>query len=278
MKLQTVAELIQHSLIDGKISEKIVGDLLKISPTELYLKKISLTLPPAVIKNYKKIEKLIRDGVPLQYALGEADFYGLKFRVNKNVLIPRPETEIMLERAIKFAKGRKHLTAIDVGCGSGCIIISFAKNTKPSGYKLFGVDISCNALKIAKLNSKNNKTKIKFIESNLLENPKLPQKFDLILANLPYLPNNYLKIYPKKLSAQLKHEPDLALNGGSQGLELIKKLINILPQRLDENGLAILEIDPSQKPSITNITKKIGLKAEFMKDLNCRTRFALIEK
>lgn len=283
MKNITADDLIRSSLIDKKTSEKIVGDLLKISAVELFLKRKSLILSPALINNYKKIENKIREGVPAQYACGEADFYGLRFYVDKNVLIPRPETEIMVEKGLKKLElrsksegvGKRKLKVIDIGTGSGCIIISLIHNLKFSVLP-FATDISSDALRIAKRNAKTHKVKINFFKSNLLQNKKLPEKFDLILSNLPYLPSNYPKIYPKNLSDPLCFEPRLALDGGKDGTDLIKKLLSELPDRLFQGGLAILEIDPAQKKFISLFIKKIGLKARFIKDLNRHVRFALI--
>ncbi len=293
MKNITADSLIRSSLIDKKTSEKIVGDLLKISTAELFLKRKSLTLSPALIKNYKKIENKIRGGLPPQYAFGGADFYGLRFYVDKNVLIPRPETEIMVEGAIKYIeseiknneswKKKREIHAIDIGTGSGCIAITLKKELKHvihnSSFiiQLFATDISSKALKIAKKNAKTHGVKIKFFKSDLMQNKKLPKKFGLILANLPYLPSNYLKVYSKEFAKPLLAEPHLALDGGEKGVDLIKQLVNDLPNRLTGEGVAILEIDPAQKNSISRQCDKLKLKVTFLRDLNRFWRFALIK-
>jgi release factor glutamine methyltransferase len=131
--------------------------------------------------------------------------------------------------------------------------------------------MSKKALEVAQKNAKFHKVKINFLKSDLLSSPRLPKKFDLILANLPYLPS--ADIVPEN---SIYYEPRLALDGGRDGLDLIKKLIIELPKRLTENGLAILEIDPRQKTKIAELAQKSALKIEFQKDLNNRTRFALL--
>ena len=291
MNKKSVAEVISQSLIDRKFSERVIGDLLKISQVKLYLQKNSLAFSPALEKKYKKIEKLILGGLPPQYAIGEADFYKLKFKVNKSVLIPRPETEIMVEQSTQFLKSKVYkvrkekteLNIVDIGTGSGCIAIAINKQLESIIHNskniihFSAIDISDAALKVAKINAKRHSACVKFYKSNLLENKKLPERFDLILANLPYLPHNYLEKYPKKLSASLCFEPKLALDGGKKGVDLIRRLIDILPNKLNREGCAILEIDPSQKEIIQKLVKKLKLKVEFTRDLNNFWRFAVIK-
>lgn len=290
MKQKTVEQVIGTSSLPRKISERVVGDLLNFSLSQLILRKDSASLSSTQYRKFKKIEKKIEDGEPLQHATGEADFYGLKFKVDKSVLIPRPETEILVKEAKEFIKLKVHkvykektnLNIVDVGTGSGCISIALAKELKPVIHNsqfiihYSACDISSAALKVAHTNAKIHKAEIEFFKSDLLSNPKLPERFDLVLANLPYLSEDYFKKYPKKLADHLRHEPDLALNGGAEGLQLIKKLISELPDRLAKNGLAILEIDPSQKNPVEEISKKFGLKSEFILDLNRRIRFVKI--
>ncbi|MDH4358666.1 MAG: peptide chain release factor N(5)-glutamine methyltransferase [Candidatus Berkelbacteria bacterium] len=283
-------DLLQDSILNRKISEKIAGDLLKISSEQLFLRKKNLAISPAVCKKFKKAEKaIVERGLPYQYAVGKSWFYGREFIVNKDVLIPRIETELLVQKALSFLHDRiknlelgirnKKITIIDVGTGTGCLAVSLYKESRKFMIRnsqftiqLYATDISEKALSVARKNSKIHKTKIIFLKSDLLDNPKLPQKFDLVLANLPYLPS--ADIIPEN---SIYNEPKIALNGGKDGLDLIEKLIRDLPNRLAKNGLAILEIDPRQKTEIGEYTKKYQLKTIFRNDLNNRTRFAMLE-
>ena len=295
-----IADLSETSKLPPNIFENLMGDLFNFSKSkeELFLRKNTIALSPVQVAKFKKYEKeIVERGVPYQYAIKKSYFYGREFYIDENVLIPRPETELLVESAIKHIKYgfcRRSSTkaipyqVIDVGTGSGCIAISLAseiakmevKSGRPAKpgmagpklkVKIHAVDISRKALNVAIMNTKNYKTKIKFLKSNLLDNPELPKKFDLILANLPYLPSTDITS-----KHPICHEPRVALDGGQDGLDLIKKLITKLPERLTVNGLAILEIDPRQKTKIAEFANKLGLQIEFKKDLANRTRLAII--
>jgi len=303
-----IEELVKSSKVGRKIAEKILCYLLGLNSAELFLKKND-KVSPAIFRKFKILEKKIIDGFPFQYAIGKAEFYSREFFVDKNVLIPRPETELIVECAVRHLQkfinsyqstkpisakspqqqngvfyrrssikdASETLNIIDIGTGSGCITISlyeeivqgfdpYKQGSNPN-IKLLATDINKNALKIAKKNAKKHYAKIKFYKSDLFSNKNLPKKFGLILANLPYLKPDY---------KGLEHEPRLALDGGKDGLRIIEKLICDLPNHLNQNGLAILEIDPSQKTKISRLTKSLNLKTTFKKDLNHRTRLVLI--
>lgn len=239
----------------------------------------------------QKIESLIKrrgNNEPLAYLTGGKEFYSNKFIVNKNVLVPRPETEIMVEEALYHIKqNQKHKTVIDVGTGSGCIIISLAKelrNKKNINY--FGLDISSEALKIAKKNAKINKVdkKIKLIKSDLLTkigNWKLKIGNSVIVtANLPYLTAKQIKNSPS-----IKKEPRLALIAGSDGLKYYKKLFKQIRDIQNKNPeiefTIFCEIDPSQVNPIKQLTKNTldkNYTTYIKKDLRGLSRFAIIKK
>ena len=214
----------------------------------------------------EQIQHIIdQTGKPLAYVEGFAYFYGRKFKVDQNVLIPRPETEDI----INLAKPLKPTTILDVGTGSGCIAITLALELPDT--KVTAVDISEPALKIARKNAQNHHQNfIKFqVEStnractNSSETPKLylekiefqisdlcknlqNQTFDLITANLPYVDPAWHWLDQTALS----HEPQIALYAKNHGLALIKKLIQQAPDHLNPNGHLLLEADPSQHPAI----------------------------
>ena len=279
MSYITPKQLIKASKLPTELAEKLVGDLFKISREKLFLDGEKIRLSKNYLMKYKKIEEAILAGTPLQYALGHTYFYDREFRVNKSVLIPRPETELLVSLACNFLRqqtsSHKPLTIIDIGTGSGCIIISLYKESEKfiihnssSIIRFYATDISLAALKVAKQNAKLHNANIKFLQSDLLDNSQLPKKFDLILANLPYLTKDETK--------KLKEEPRKALYGGKDGFELIEKLIKKLPERL--NGLAIIEIGYNHSKKVKKIAKELGLNAQVKKDLNGFDRYALITK
>ena len=293
-----IADLSETSKLPPNIFENLMGDLFNFSKSkeELFLRKNTIALSPVQVAKFKKYEKeIVERGVPYQYAIKKSYFYGREFYIDENVLIPRPETELLVKSALNyitqkttgvFTTSRRstrsgrvksgRLEIIDIGTGSGCIAVSLvietakrkAKNLK---LKIYATDVSEKTLKVARKNAKLHKVKIIFLKSDLLSNPKLPKKFDLILANLPYLPSTDITS-----KHPICHEPRVALDGGQDGLDLIKKLITKLPEQFTQNGLAILEIDPRQKTEIASFTKKQKLKIEFKKDLANRTRLAII--
>jgi release factor glutamine methyltransferase len=179
-------------------------------------------------------------GEPLPYVLGEWEFYGLKFLVGPEVLIPRPETEVMIELALKWLKDHpERRFAVDVGTGSGCIAITLAVHTP--GLKLLAGDLSLGSLQIARQNAFRNgvRAQVGFVCADLL--PPAAQKFDLICANLPYIPSQIL--------AELKvarWEPHLALDGGPDGLALIRRMLGLARRTVSRGGLVLLEIEASQ--------------------------------
>ena len=242
-------------------------------------------------KQIEKLENLIKrrqKNEPLAYLLGEKEFFSNKFIVNKDVLVPRPETEIMVEEAIKHATDNtQHVTVIDVGTGSGCIIISLAKELeKRKNTDFYGLDISTKALAMARKNAKLNKvdTKIKFIKSDLLTNIHKSQianrKSIIITANLPYLTAKQIQDSPS-----IKKEPRLALVAGNDGLKYYKKLfkqIKVLNKNNPKPDFTIIcEIDPSQKNSIKSLSKNIfdnNYSINIKKDLRGLERFAILKK
>jgi len=222
---------------------------------------------------------------PVAYLTGHKEFFGLDFRVTKDTLIPRPETELLVEKALEILKNNKIKQVIDVGTGSGCIIISLASSLR--GYsrgnlKFYATDISTQTLKVAKQNAKNHK--IKFVQANLLP-PEHVEGHSLIVANLPYLTPKQLK------NPDLKHEPKSALVAGPDGLKYYRELFKQIrslrhpelacPQRSRLRGgrdsgssTILLEHDPSQVSKLKSLAKKHFPKAktQFHKDLTGRFR------
>ncbi|MCB9802810.1 peptide chain release factor N(5)-glutamine methyltransferase [Candidatus Nomurabacteria bacterium] len=224
------------------------------------------------ISTKKAFQKLIRLRLanwPIAYLQKKKDFFNLKFLVNQNTLIPRPESEMLIEEALKFLKNKNNLNILDLGTGSGALIITLAKNNQQQNY--FATDISKKALKVAKTNARKHKVKINFTHSNLLN--KVPQiKFDFIIANLPYLTTAQMK------EPSIKKEPRLALLSGQNGLDHYRALLKNLKKHLSKHYLILLEIDPEQSAEIKKIISQYLSKAkiEIQKDLNSLDRLVKI--
>ena len=190
---------------------------------------------------------LRKDRVPVAYIVGHKEFYGRTFKVSPSVLIPRPESEALIE-ALKKYWGEKPGKLVDVGTGSGCLGIT-AKLELPLDVTL--TDISRHALTIAEENAKNLSAHVTLQQSNLLED--VASTFDIIVANLPYVDKAWER------SPETNHEPALALFADHNGLELIMRLLNQTHLHLKKGGLLILEADPEQHIAITEQAKNRGL-------------------
>ena len=181
----------------------------------------------------------------------------LKFYVDENVLIPQPDTEILVEHVLELIKDKK-LTILDLCTGSGAIAISISKYSKD--VKVYGVDISEKALNIAKKNNRNNNTKVEFILSDMFKNLE-NKKFDIIVSNPPYIKTDEIKT----LSEEVKNEPHLALDGGEDGLYFYRIIINEVYKYLNNSGYVCLEIGYEQKNDVIDLIKKSGK----YKDIKC---------
>lgn len=227
------------------------------------------------VSTFWRLLKLRADNYSVAYLVGKKEFYKLNFCVNKHVLIPRPDSEVMIDEALKYLKKIKIKTPkiIDIGTGSGALIISLAKNN-PTEAKYWASDISSRALKMARTNARKHclKNKIKFIKSDLLKNIS-DTKFDLVMANLPYLTKNQLQ------EKSIKKEPLQALLAGQDGLLYYNKLLKQLPNCLNKQYLILLEIDPSQKELLEKMVKKNMPQShlEFINDLSGQNRLAKIQ-
>ncbi len=223
-----------------------------------------------VERNLIQKAKQVSKGTPLQYVLGSQEFYGLDFLVNESVLIPRPETEIIVEFIINKYKG-KDVKILDIGTGSGAIAVSLAKNLTKSCVD--AIDISNNALAVAKQNAKLNmvEERINFIESNLFSNVG-SYDYDCIVSNPPYISASEMKVLPLNVTK----EPKLALYGGIDGLDFYKKIINKSADFLKVEGMLIFEIGYKQGKEVSMLMQKKGfINVEIKKDFNNLDRIVL---
>ena len=209
-------------------------------------------------------------GVPVQYITESAEFMGLDFYVNENVLIPRQDTEILVEKALNFLKDKKNLKVYDVCTGSGCIAVSVSKlaNTKVTA-----VDISEKALQVAKINAEKNMADVTFIKDDILNTRLDFSGSDLILSNPPYIRTKEIE----KLDVTVKcAEPFIALDGGDDGLTFYRKISKIAYENLNSGGAIIFEIGFDQGNDLMEILEKQGFKnVEIIKDYGGNDRVAL---
>ena len=208
------------------------------------------------IKNLNYFKKLVNERAtkkPIAYLLNKKFFWKDEFYVDKNTLIPRPDTEIIIEQILKVTKNKNYLRILDIGIGSGCILLSILKERK--NYYGTGIDISKDSLEISKINAKKLlvEERIKFYKSDV---DKFAQgKYDLVVSNPPYIKKNNLKYLECDV---LKFEPKIALDGGLDGLSVIRKVIKKSSELLKKNGKFILEIGFDQKNKVIKLLNKRG--------------------
>lgn len=180
------------------------------------------------------------NGEPIAYIIGRRGFYDLEFVVTHAVLIPRPETELLLEQALAWAKGKPRIAAVDAGTGSGALAVTLAKYVQQA--QVYATDISPAALDVARRNAKMHDANVMFLHGDLLS-PLIERgiRVDLVMANLPYIASDEVPTL-----AVSRHEPRLALDGGADGLDLIRRLLAQIPQVCNPNALILLEIGAGQ--------------------------------
>lgn len=220
------------------------------------------------------LEKIIK-GKPIQYITNNQEFMKLNFYVDENVLIPQPDTEILVEEVIEYAKNNTTLKVLDLCTGSGVIGISLAKNIRDVNIHVS--DISNKAIQIAKLNAERNlvHTKLKFIESEMFKKIK-EDNYNIIVSNPPYIKTKVIKT----LSEQVQEEPIIALDGGRDGLEFYRIIANEADKYLADKGRIFLEIGFDQKKDVIQIFENTGKydNIKCIKDLQGNDRVIIANK
>lgn len=244
----TVEELIVYgkSKTSSAHAKMLLASFLEVNPLEL-LTILDKKVGENIEKTYKDSLEALRENKPIQYVIGNVNFYGSKFIVNNNVLIPRFETEELVEQVVEYSKkfNKDKLKILDLGCGSGAIGLTLKKLIKNSDVTL--VDISKEALEVAKQNAVNLDLDVTFIESDWFSNLEIT-KYDIIVSNPPYIKND------EQIEEIVKNnEPALALYGGQDGLDCYKKILFSIKSYLNDEYLIAFEIGKSQKEEITNL-------------------------
>ena len=233
--------LAENNVEDAPLEgELLLRHALKISRTQLYL-DLDQELSPQQEQAFWRLVERRLNGEPTAYTTGHRQFYGLDFYVDPRVLIPRPESELLVEIALKLAQNHHLSTIADIGTGCGAIAISLALELPQT--RIYATDISAPALEVARLNCQKHEVtdRVHLLHGDMLD--PLPEPVDLIIANLPYVKKSEL--------AGIKFEPRLALDGGSDRTERIRQLCRQVGSKLSAGGFLLLEMGQGQRESIT---------------------------
>ena len=277
MKNWTILEIIkwttgffkEKQIVNPRLNaEYIISHVLGCKRFDLYLRFEEIVS----LENRDKIKKMVIERAkskPLQYVIGETEFYGYRFLVNESVLIPRPETEYLVEKIIAEIGSCNRI--LDIGTGSGAIAITLKKELPH--LMVTAVDISTMALQVAKENAKLNQVEVEFVESDLFAN--LNKKFDVIVSNPPYIPKMEYDALDKEI---LEYEPKSALLAEEDGLYFYRKILSESKSYLNEKGRIYFEIGYNQSDRIKKIAENNGFtEIETVKDLNGFDRIMIIK-
>ena len=250
----------------------LLAELLHKNPLEL-LTCLEEIVPEDLVELYKKEILALEAGKPLQYVIGYVNFYGNQFQVDERVLIPRYETEELVENTIHYIEKyfKEPIDIIDLGCGSGVIGLTLEKKVSTASVDL--VDISKDALEVTKINGQNLNSHANYIESDFFE--KINKKYDVIISNPPYIAEE------EEIETIVKeNEPHLALYAGKEGLDCYEKIISTMSPYMKDRCLIAFEIGVNQAERITKSIQKYlkDIRIEVKKDLSERNRMIFIFK
>ena len=270
MKLNEIRKNLKSVFEENKIATEdadfIISEILGVKRTELLF--IDEITPEQEIEIKEKAE-LRLNNVPVDKIFQKAYFFGYEFKVDENVLTPRPESELLVEMALKYIKENNYKTALDLCTGSGCLAITTKLNSSVS---MTASDISQKALNIAKFNAKNLNAEIEFIRSNMFE--KIDKTFDIIISNPPYIDTEEIETLDLEVK---EHDPFIALDGGDMGLKFYNIIHDNLRKHLNDNGMIVMEIGEDQKELIISLFNDFNL-VESLKDLSGNDRVLIFKK
>ena len=257
-----------HNIHSHELDAQIILSNIMGVKREFLITNNEINISKKIMEKYDCAIKRRIKKEPIAYIIGKKEFWSEDFMVNHGTLIPRPETELLIYKIINFFKNKK-INILDIGTGSGCILLSILKELNFS--RGIGIDISAKAIQMAKVNSKNlnlfYRSKFKVIDLNKFN----IGKYDLIVSNPPYIPSRDIKNLSKDITS---YEPLTALNGGSDGLDLIKKVIYKSNHLLKREGLLALEIGHSQYQRVSYILRSNGYREmskeyDFNRNVRC---------
>ncbi|MBO5954390.1 MAG: peptide chain release factor N(5)-glutamine methyltransferase [Clostridia bacterium] len=270
MKLLNLRKELKNEFASLDIEQEdvdfIIAEVLNVKRTELILIDEIIIEQEQVVREKVKLRK---NNVPVDKIFQKAYFFGLEFKVDENVLTPRPESEMLVETAIKYIKQNNYKTALDLCTGSGCLAIATKLNCE---IDMIASDVSQKALTIAKQNAKNLNADINFIRSNMFE--KIDGSFDLIISNPPYIDTDEIE----HLDLEVKNnDPYIALDGGEMGLKFYNIIHDNLRKYLNDNGMIIMEIGEDQKELIISLFNDFNL-VDSLTDLSGHDRVLIFKK
>ncbi|HEY4712244.1 MAG TPA: peptide chain release factor N(5)-glutamine methyltransferase [Dehalococcoidia bacterium] len=267
--LQSATQTLRRAgIADASVeAELLLGHVLGMSKTQLYTEP-ERSLTSAETEHLRHLVQCRLDHEPAAYILGHCEFYGIDFCIDCHTFIPRPETELLVEKTVELARRISHpgkqITIADIGTGCGAIAINLALALPQA--KVYATDISASALQVAEMNCRRHgvNSQVELLQGNLLE--PLPQPVDMIVANLPYIKDCEFK----ELSPEIRdYEPTTALAGGEDGLDKIQKILEQMPGKLSYEACFLLEIGQGQGEMVTSLIKSYFPQAsiELISDL-----------
>tara|TARA_B100000745_G_scaffold292285_1_gene232981 strand:+ start:35 stop:883 length:849 start_codon:yes stop_codon:yes gene_type:complete len=256
-----------HNISSHELDAQIIlSDILGVTK-EFLVTNDKINISKKITQQYSKAIKRRINREPVAYIIGKKEFWSKYFIVSKATLVPRPETELLIYKLVKFFKNKK-INILDIGTGSGCILLSILKELNFS--RGIGIDISRKAIEIAKINCKKlnllNRSKFKVFDVNRFNEGK----YDLIVSNPPYILSKEIRNLSKDI---INYEPRIALDGGKDGLDLIKKVIYKSNYLLKKNGMLAIEIGNNQYRRVSYVLGRQGFKEiskEYDYDRNVR--------
>ena len=267
--LQSATQTLLKTRIDDASveAELLLGHVLGMSRTQLYTEP-ERVLTSAETRHLRRLVRRRLDHEPTAYILGHCEFYGIDFCIDRHTFISRPETELLVEKAVELAQRISHpgrqITIADVGTGCGAIAINLALALPQA--KIYATDISTSALRVAGMNCRRHgvNSQVGLLQGNLLE--PLPQPVDMIVANLPYIKDCEFKDLSPEI---INFEPTIALSGGEDGLDKIQQMLEQMPGKLNYEACFLLEIGQEQGEMLTSLIKSYFPQAsiELISDL-----------
>lgn len=239
----------EAGVMDAKIDAWLLLEMVAKIDRSFYFTHINEQVEPEVLTEYERVLEKRAEHVPLQYITGEQEFMGMTFKVNSNVLIPRQDTETLVEEALKVIEPQ--MEVLDLCTGSGCILLSILKNAPT--VRGTGSDVSKQALLVAKENAKLHDLEAEWVRGNLFDN--VSGSYDVIVSNPPYIVQAEI---PRLMPEVAQFEPIQALDGGVDGLDFYRKITEEAPQYLKENGYLFFEIGYDQGQEVQRLMCEAG--------------------